>query len=532
MRMCARCRSEFSDSALEVCPFDQWGLVNVEDYYESEGDPLLGALVAGRFRVVSRVGVGAMGTVYKAIQASVDRPVALKVLRTDLTGEPETAARFHREARATSALKHPNTVTLYDYGQTEEGHLYIAMELLEGRLLGRMLKEEGELSLDLAIRTVIQVARSLAEAHHKGIVHRDLKPDNIMLAQVEGQDVVKVLDFGIAKIVHGERRIDALETQAGTVFGTPRYMSPEQAQSKQLDRRSDVYSLGVIFYQMLTGHAPFEDADAVVVMARHIKTKPRRPSDVRPDLTIPRQIERLVMRMLEKDCRKRPQSAEELVDILTRFTHQGLEEDLAAFPESPPKRRSPWILPLAAAAGALLVFITGAVIAYALTRPPGGTTLVEGGSLTGFDDGNASPTETLPLKNVAPDPLPEPQDESIEVVLDSVPSGATVLREGKALGTTPLVITGDPEEAISFSFELVGYRPESSLIVITAEDTFHTIPLAPLGIAKTRPVTPDGAGENTGPRTKRPPGDPRARGTGPTETPAKRPRYGRLDQDR
>jgi serine/threonine-protein kinase len=512
--MCARCRSEFSDTSHEVCPFDGWGLVKPEDYYEAEGDPLLGALIAGRFRIVSRVGVGAMGTVYKAIQSSVDRPVALKVLRHDLTRDPETAARFNREARATSALKHPNTVTLYDYGQTEEGHLYIAMELLEGRLLGRVLKEDGELQIDLAVRIVIQVARSLAEAHHKGIVHRDLKPDNIMLAQVEGQEVVKVLDFGIAKIVHGDRRIDALETQAGTVFGTPRYMSPEQAQSKALDRRSDIYSLGVIFYQMLTGHAPFEDADAVVVMARHIKTKPRRPSDVRPDLDMPRQIERLVMRMLEKDCKKRPQSAEELVDELTRYAHHGPQGDLAVFAEPPSVSRKRPILPIAAAVAGAGVLAIGAVIAFALGGPDPAPAPIP------LPSAEARPRPAAVLDPARP-PTKAPEVRTIEVTLDSVPTGANVTREGQVLGTTPLVVIEQPGVEVSFSFDLAGYEAESTRFIISGETRSHTVTLTRVRTAAQPPQEHE---DHTGPAR---PADGTA--AGQDDTPSKRPGYGRLD---
>lgn len=474
MRLCPRCRSEFSDTSLEVCPFDNWGLVTPEDYYEAEGDPLLGALLAGRFRIVGRVGVGAMGTVYRAIQASVERAVALKVLRPDLTKDPDTAARFHREAHATSALKHPNTVTLYDFGQTGEGYLYIAMELLEGRLLGKILKEDGALSIELALRIVIQISRSLAEAHRKGIVHRDLKPDNIMLAQVEGQEVVKVLDFGIAKVIRGERRIDALETQAGTVFGTPRYMSPEQAQSKPLDARSDLYSLGVIFYQMLTGHAPFEDSDAVVVMARHIKTKPRRPSDVRPDLKIPPRLERLVQRLMEKDRNKRPQSSEELIDALTKF-NQGQDDDFALFTERSSPSAIRRVLPFVAAAAISLILAVGAVIAYALTRPDSQGELPAQRDVPNFVP-NSKFSEPHKAEVDVGIPIISEQDE-VSVTLDSEPQGAFVIRDGKRLGVTPMMLTEPTGTEVPYVLELEGFETKTQVILFSGEQSSNVVSL-------------------------------------------------------
>jgi len=458
-----------------------------------------------------------MGTVYRAVQASVERAVALKILRPDLTRDPDTAARFHREAHATSALKHPNTVTLYDFGQSPEGYLYIAMELLEGRLLGRMLKEDGALPVDLAVRIVTQASRSLAEAHRKGIVHRDLKPDNIMLAQVEGQEVVKVLDFGIAKVVRGDKRVDALETQAGTVFGTPRYMSPEQAQSKPLDARSDIYSLGVIFYQMLTGHAPFEDSDAVVVMARHIKTKPRRPSDVRGDIEISAALERLVMKMLEKDRNRRPQSSEELIEMLGEAYGELSEDEYSILGPRPP-RRKPRVGPVAAAAGLIVLLAAGAVIAFAVTRGPDPEPeLVDLGTLVPTPVVDAGPTKTA-----HPPPVERVRHE---VFLDSEPAGAIVFRNGEKLGAVPMTVTEPEGEEINYEFVLEG-RERTAKLLRVSESTrrvFVTLPeLEPDSIRPGGGKRPRGG--------KRPPSgrDPTkvTTGPGPTKTPAKTPTKG------
>jgi serine/threonine protein kinase len=242
----------------------------------NEHDPMIGRSLEGRYTIVSKLGAGSMGTVYRARQEAMARDVALKILRPERAFDAQAKQRFVREAKALSLLTSPNTVTVFDFGEipdpvaspddpSAETSLYLAMEMLEGEALGARLKREGPMPAALAVHIAKGALESLAEAHDKGIIHRDLKPDNLFLVRraegagrpLEASAAVtcKVLDFGIAKMLDG--RVDALETQAGTVFGTPRYMSPEQAQGRSLDARSDLYALGVLLYQMLAGRAPF-----------------------------------------------------------------------------------------------------------------------------------------------------------------------------------------------------------------------------------------------------------------------------------
>jgi len=339
-RVCPKCGTVYPGPAnasmpIEVCFHDRLALVKLRDFEASGRDPLLGRTVAGRFIVMSRLGTGSMGAVYRAWQTTVGRWVALKLMRYDKMQEAEARARFEREARAMSQLVSPHTVTVYDFGVAEDGSVFLAMELLEGESLGTRLHRVGRMTPGQAVGIARDALTSLAEAHAKGIIHRDLKPDNLFLTRVPdvagkpSREICKLLDFGIAKVVREEQAMGVLETQAGTVFGTPRYMSPEQAQGKALDARSDLYSLGVLLYQMVTGVPPFDDEEAVVVMARHIKTKPRPPREVAPDAAIPPQLERVIMRALAKDPGDRPESAEAFIralDVAERF----FSDDIAA----------------------------------------------------------------------------------------------------------------------------------------------------------------------------------------------------------
>jgi len=357
-RACPRCRKpqaafpglSSSGTDLPRCPEHGLPFVDLRD----GSDPLLGTTVAGRFTILGRLGRGSMGAVYRARQDAVGRDVALKLVRRDRAHDPETKGRFEREARAISALVSPFTVTAFDFGEAEDGSWFLAMEMLEGETVGERLRRVGRFDWFDALRFTRDALKSLAEAHAKGIIHRDLKPDNLFLCRVPSgagtseQEVCKVLDFGIAKWSRDgeETPIDQLETQAGTVFGTPRYMSPEQAQGSPLDARSDLYSLGVLLYQMLSGRAPFVDDDAVVVMARHIKDEPPHFRDMTPQVNVPESIEAVLWRVLAKSPADRPSSAEDLIaeldaaEISVRALESGPRLTIGTRPGAPTQSRA------------------------------------------------------------------------------------------------------------------------------------------------------------------------------------------------
>ena len=284
-------------------------------------DPYVGQEILGQFRIMEKLGQGGMGSVYKAEQPSMDRMVAVKILHPRLASRPDLVTRFKREARAMSRLTHPNTVRVYLYGEMEMGGaLYIVMEFLDGPDLMRALRREGPLDVKRASRVMVQVCGALEEAHNAAIVHRDLKPENIVLTMQGGiQDFPKVLDFGLAKIrdMPQHRVGGPILTQQGMVFGTPEFMSPEQAQGLELDRRTDIYSLGIIFYEMISGKLPFKVQNPMDFIGHHIKTPPIPIHERTPERHFGPLVWPVIAKALEKDPNRRYQTAVEFAAALS-----------------------------------------------------------------------------------------------------------------------------------------------------------------------------------------------------------------------
>ncbi len=256
-----------------------------------------------------------MGVVYKARQIQMDRIVAIKMLSQEMAQDENWVKRFQREAKACSLLQHPNTIRVFDFGATREGRLYMAMEFLDGRSLREVIADESPMDPARVIKVLIQCCASLAEAHGRHIVHRDIKPDNVFLLSMQGSpDFVKLLDFSVAKLLQEN---DGMRTQAGIVFGTPQYMSPEQGRGLPLDARSDLYALGILAYEMLTGTVPFHHDNPMAVLQMHVQ---KRVTPL-PD-RIPALVQQVVYRALEKEPSKRYQSAGEMMQHCQQVFNQ------------------------------------------------------------------------------------------------------------------------------------------------------------------------------------------------------------------
>lgn len=300
MKICPVCGKEYSDTS-RLCPIDAGVLEHAQD-------PLLGQTLAGKYLVEELIKHGGMGSVYVGKHVLMDKTVAIKVLRTSLAADNDVVARFSREAKAASRINHPHAVSVTDFGEDENGVVFLVMEYLHGRTLKEVIKAEGPMAIDRALEIVRQVAGALDVAHQQGVVHRDLKSDNIMLSRTNGDEWAKVLDFGIAKIQQpaGGRDIDI--TAPNLVIGTPQYMSPEQcSQSAPLDARSDIYSLGIIVYEMLAGHVPFTGESPTVIMMKQVQDQPPPIKEARPDL--PEGLEKAVTKALAKQPADRFQTA-------------------------------------------------------------------------------------------------------------------------------------------------------------------------------------------------------------------------------
>ncbi len=438
-----------------------------------------GEMVANRFRIIRALAEGGMGQVYVATQEPMGRKVALKILRRELTSDKSSIKRFFREAVAISKLQHPNTISIIDYGESDNGMLYIAMEYLNGESLHELLARHKQLPLARAVNIVGQIARALSEAHSKGIIHRDLKPENIFICQVEGEDgdFVKVLDFGIAKL---QQDTGTRITRMGYVCGTPEYMSPEQARGEEIDGRSDLYSLGVMFWEMLEGDPPYDGGTPLATVLKH-QTEPVPEMSAR----LPASMKNFIYRTLAKQAQERPASPEVFVQNLLeacpddihqysgpiRLTGRSLipsstpvlqarnTPDLAVAPtvgagsnpmaavgstsatvemassgSSPRFGRLALAIPIVLAV-ILLLAAVGAASFYAMGDSGSGQDVVKPATT------DVTPKVVLPM-----------------VTLTSVPAGAEVYRQGKFLGPTPVDIPGEARGTTTLIIKKEGYE--------------------------------------------------------------------------
>ena len=307
MRECPRCGRQFSKKE-RICPDD--GVI-LKDSTSVE-DRSKGLILHDKYRIDGFLKSGGMGAVYRGTHLMLNKPLAIKLIRPEIAASDDIVKRFLIEARAASAVDHPNIVTVHDLGQTSDGTLYIAMELVDGESLKDLIVKLGPWAMPRAVVFIKEVARALGAAHRKGVVHRDLKPQNIMVSRdAEGREHPKLLDFGIARMLEPD---GTALTATGMVLGTPQYMSTEQAKGEHADQRSDLYALGVIFYEMLVGKVPFDDKSIPAILVKHLQELPRPPSSVQGD--IPSALDIIVLRCLQKDPDSRFQNAEQFISAL------------------------------------------------------------------------------------------------------------------------------------------------------------------------------------------------------------------------
>jgi serine/threonine protein kinase len=508
-------------------------------------DPMIGSVVNGKFRILQAIAEGGMGRIYRGEQLPLGRPVAVKVLHAayiDAATDPAFQKRFFLEASILSKLQHPNIVTVFDYGTIEGSHddsCFMAMEYLPGDTLSQRLKDEGAFAPQHAVRVIRDIARGLREAHKAGIVHRDLKPGNLMLIRDEdGGELVKILDFGLVKVLERNGREDL--TQDNSLLGSPRYMAPEQILMEEVDARADLYALGVIFYQLLTGKVPFEATTSVQILMKTVHDAVPAMADRVPGIEVPAPLEALVRRCLEKKPDARPPSSDAFLKELKAATrelgwistedsgsHSGARPGAlsrsiaAASPKQPPgptvavpksevvsaitgsttpptphspRRKNP-IIALAGAGGALLALLVGAALWWRVTPAP-------------------VPPPALPDAAVAPPPVaPPPAPTPFVLIVESLPAGAELFEGEARLGTTPIQLSIEPASVQtaprSFTVKLAGHAPYS---IVQGPSATAVRIVAPL-VAEAAPVekTPPPSKPKGG---KRPGGGKPGRGAG------------------
>jgi serine/threonine-protein kinase len=277
----------------------------------------IGSTLDARYRIDALIGTGGMGRVYRAEHTGIGRAVAIKILHNDLNHNREAAQRFQREAIASGRLDHPNIVGIYDFGVLPHGACYLVMELLEGETLGARLERDGRLPWRDALDVLRGVLLGLRHAHERGVVHRDIKPDNIYLARKDGDLIVKLLDFGIAKLRAGSAD-DPASTRAGLTVGTPAYLSPEQAVGGEITPASDLYSATIVLYEMLAGRGPFEDKDPLAMLGAHVSRTPPALSQIAPDIELPPGLEAVISAGLLKTAADRTRTAQEYIALIDR----------------------------------------------------------------------------------------------------------------------------------------------------------------------------------------------------------------------
>ncbi|MEZ4381516.1 MAG: serine/threonine-protein kinase [Nannocystaceae bacterium] len=456
-------------------------------------DALEGTLLLERYRILERLGAGGMGVVYLAEHVTIRKRCAIKVLSDEFANKPDIVDRFLQEARAASMIAHENVVEITDFGQTPSGSVFFVMEMLQGEDLSATIHREGALPWERVRPMMLQICRALQAAHDSGIIHRDMKPENCFRVERSGtKDFIKVLDFGIAKVTSDEGEGKGL-TKTGMIFGTPEYMSPEQAQGQRVDHRADIYAVGVILYELLTGQTPFTADTFMGVLSKHMFEVPPSPSAVAPEgVKIPRPVEAVILKALQKDPNHRFGSMTEMMAAIDGASSGKSVAVVAENIVKPPS--GPFLgfsgetdAPERSGSSAWIVLTIAVLVTAAL------------GALLLIDDDEVAEVPTTPV--VAKDAPPAVATPPVKPEAPTQPEAPTTVKltlttnvdaeifdpdEGVVLGTTnseegiPVVRSS---EARTFVLRADGYE-EQRIQLVLAEDQKQSYELDPLAKAK------------------------------------------------
>jgi serine/threonine-protein kinase len=445
------------------------GIPPADDDDDDGPDLLLGKVLGGHYKIEDRIGEGGMGTVYRALHVHLSKHFAVKVLSKKIAENKQAVERLRQEAVAASSIDHDNIVDVVHFDATDDGDVFIVMELLKGAPLADIV-ERGRIGLQESLHISLQICSALHAAHENGIVHRDLKPENVFIVRKNDVDFVKVLDFGISKVKSAETE-QVRMTKTGQLVGTPLYMSPEQAKGEaDIDRRVDVYALGVILYEMLAGAPPFEGDNYFQLLWKHGNEMPDPPSFKAPDADIPEAVEAIIMKALAKDPSDRFQTMAEMREALLGVAGGDVPRHLVSF--TPSHVSGP---PLPMKGRGLL---TAGLVVAALAFAGVGVAVMSGGdeptdrdveAATAQTEIDMAPVEAAdpPETNPTPAPIPAGEDDPpIQVRFESTPPGATVRIGDREYGPTPTFIELEPtEDGVEVVFTLHNHRSQTQVVV-------------------------------------------------------------------
>jgi serine/threonine-protein kinase len=515
--------SQQAASAEEAPSFQSLGLVAAPRL-----DPYVGKTIDGRYLIERVIGEGGMGVVYAGRHKVIDKRVAIKVLRGEMATDQDLNERFLQEARAASAIGNPHIIDISDFGQLPDGSTYFVMEMLDGKSLSTLVAEaNGPMAVPRIYAIAKQIAQGLAAAHAANIIHRDLKPDNVMvISRGTEKHFVKVLDFGIAKVGGGASKV----TRAGSVFGTPHYMSPEQAAGAVVDHRTDIYALGVILYEMASGKVPFDADNFMGILTQHMYKAPVPIRALVPEINVPAGLDAVVLKCLTKKPEGRYASMDAVLSDLEKL-EAGLLPDAvqemmarsggfnvpadyfrqagmpAPVPASPAERPKRWPLYALMGAVATAVGVAGVIVvaksssgkAETLAPPPSAAPVATAAVASGPVAPTASPSQAAPT----------PVEATREVLVSVTPADATISRDGRDLGQSPVALHLSDKETATLVVSRKGYKtrtvtfgagePKQSFVLESA-----AVPPKPGGVKPSGPAAPMGAIDDVGdPFTKR-----------------------------